>query len=64
MYVSKDLKNDKIHSETSLGSTMDMHFRVKDETNDDAIKIEFKKLESLRPSLFSKNFEFLDDYTV
>ena len=45
MYVSKDLKNVKIHSETSLGSTMDMHFRVKDETNDDAIKIEFKKLE-------------------
>ena len=43
---------------------MDMHFRLKNETSKDALKIEFQNLEFLRPSFFSSNLQFLDDYTV
>ena len=61
MYVSRDLKNIFIHSETSMGSNMNMHFAI---GKNKGFKVDFDTLDKLRPSTFCNNLKFLDDYTA
>jgi len=64
MTVDPDIKNIKITSGLNMGTKLEIDLRLKKEGQSSAIRVDFKKLEFLRPSLISNNLKFLDDYTV
>lgn len=64
MTVDPDVKNIKITSGLNMGTKLEIDLRLKKEGQSSALRVDFKKLEFLRPSLISNNLKFLDDYTV